>query len=190
MIANFSPNFARQPFCGRSNACWRLQGFGHRVWLISPQFVKPYIKSLPDGSRVCRSSGTANRQEAQEWLDHVRADLWRIHRLGARVVGAASGDAILAALGEAGRHPDLIVADYRLADDELGTQVIARLRDEFGVSIPAMLVSGDASVTAIAAMRASSLTVLLKPVVAEELRARAEAMLAAAAPMLRLTPRG
>jgi len=39
---------------------------------------------LPDGSRVCRSSGTANRQEAQEWLDHVRADLWRVHRLGER----------------------------------------------------------------------------------------------------------
>ncbi len=40
--------------------------------------------SLPDGGRVCRSSGTANRQGAQEWLDHVRADLWRIHRLGER----------------------------------------------------------------------------------------------------------
>jgi len=39
---------------------------------------------LPDGSRVCRSSGTANRQQAQEWLDHVRADLWRVHRLGER----------------------------------------------------------------------------------------------------------
>ena len=25
--------------------------------------------SLPDGGRVCRSSGTANRKEAQEWLD-------------------------------------------------------------------------------------------------------------------------
>ena len=40
--------------------------------------------SLPDGGRVCRSSGTANRKEAQEWLDHVRADLWRVHRLGER----------------------------------------------------------------------------------------------------------
>lgn len=40
--------------------------------------------SLPDGGRVCRSSGTANRKEAQEWLDQVRADLWRVHRLGER----------------------------------------------------------------------------------------------------------
>jgi integrase len=39
---------------------------------------------LPDGGRVCRSSGTATRNEAQEWLDRLRADLWRIHRLGER----------------------------------------------------------------------------------------------------------
>ena len=39
---------------------------------------------LPDGGRVCRSSGTANRQEAQEWLDRLRADLWRVLRLGER----------------------------------------------------------------------------------------------------------
>jgi integrase len=39
---------------------------------------------LPDGSRVCRSTGTAKRQEAQEWLDRVRSDLWRVHRLGER----------------------------------------------------------------------------------------------------------
>lgn len=39
---------------------------------------------LPDGSRVCRSTGTAKRQEAQEWLDRLRSDLWRVHHLGER----------------------------------------------------------------------------------------------------------
>lgn len=39
---------------------------------------------LPDGRCVCRSSGTAKRQEAQEWLDLTRAELWRVHRLGER----------------------------------------------------------------------------------------------------------
>ena len=39
---------------------------------------------LPDGGCVCRSSGTAKRKEAQEWLDHTRAGLWRVHRLGER----------------------------------------------------------------------------------------------------------
>ena len=41
---------------------------------------------LPDGGRVCRSSGTANRKAAQEWLDRLRADLWRVHRLGERPI--------------------------------------------------------------------------------------------------------
>jgi hypothetical protein len=39
---------------------------------------------LPDGGCVCRSSGTAKREEAQEWLDYTRAGLWRVHRLGER----------------------------------------------------------------------------------------------------------
>jgi integrase len=39
---------------------------------------------LPDGGYVCRSSGTTKREEAQEWLDHTRAGLWRVHRLGER----------------------------------------------------------------------------------------------------------
>jgi len=41
---------------------------------------------LPDGGCVCRSSGTAKREEAQEWLDHTRAGLWRVHRLGERPI--------------------------------------------------------------------------------------------------------
>jgi signal transduction histidine kinase len=89
---------------------------------------------------------------------------------GANVVGAASGDAMLAALGEDHEYPDLIVADYRLADGELGTDAIARLRDELGLQIPALLVSGDASVETIAAMGGCALEVLLKPVLPEQLR--------------------
>jgi DNA-binding NtrC family response regulator len=93
------------------------------------------------------------------------------------VVGAASVDEILASLGDAGRYPDLIIADYRLAAGELGTHVIERLRDEFGVMIPALLVSGDASAEAIMAIRTSRLDVLLKPVVPWLLRDTAERLL-------------
>ncbi len=111
-------------------------------------------------------------------VDGMRACLTQ---WGAMVVGAASADEIIAALGDAGRYPDLIIADYRLAAGALGTQVIERLRDEFGVTVPAMLVSGDASAEAIIAMRASHLDVLLKPVVPALLRDIAERLLDAAA---------
>ena len=46
------------------------------------------------------------------------------------------------------------------------------------MSIPALLVSGDASADAIAAMRGSTLQVLLKPVIPDELRLYAERLLA------------
>jgi hypothetical protein len=39
---------------------------------------------------------------------------------GAVVVGAGSGKDMLTALGEHGRYPDLIVADYRLGGGALG----------------------------------------------------------------------
>jgi CheY-like chemotaxis protein len=100
---------------------------------------------------------------------------------GAQVVGAASAEAMLAALGEAEAYPDLLIADYRLARDELGTSAIARLRHELGLTIPALLISGDSSAPALDALRASGVDFLLKPVLPEELKAEAERLLASGA---------
>jgi CheY-like chemotaxis protein len=101
---------------------------------------------------------------------------------GAHVCGGGSAAAVLAVLGELGRYPDLIVADYRLAGDALGTDAVARLRAELGKSIPAVLISGDASAEAFAAMRSTAPDVLLKPVLPDELRLLAERLLAGAEP--------
>jgi CheY-like chemotaxis protein len=97
---------------------------------------------------------------------------------GAQVCGGGSGEDVLAALGELGRYPDLIVADYRLAGGALGTDAVASLRAELGQPIPAVLVSGDASPEAFAAMRSTAPDVLLKPVLPGELRLLAERLLA------------
>jgi hypothetical protein len=56
----------------------------------------------------------------------------RCIRRGAEVVSGTTGDALLDAMGETGRCPDLIVADYRLAHGELGTDVVSRLRRGWG----------------------------------------------------------
>ncbi len=97
---------------------------------------------------------------------------------GAQVCGGGSGEDVLAALGELGRYPNLIVADYRLAGGALGTDAVASLRAELGQPIPAVLVSGDASPEAFAAMRSTAPDVLLKPVLPGELRLLAERLLA------------
>ena len=102
---------------------------------------------------------------------------------GADVVAATSGDDLLAALGETGRYPDLIVADYRLTRGEFGSDVVARLRDELGLPIPAVLISGDLSVSAQRDMRRLDCEVLVKPVLPGELRAVSVKLLAARASM-------
>ena len=92
---------------------------------------------------------------------------------GAEVIGAASGEAMLAALGDAETYPDLLIADYRLAHDELGTEVVWRLRRELGLMIPALLISGDSSAATLDTLRNSGVDFLLKPVLPEELKAHA-----------------
>ena len=48
--------------CGGSHH-WarRLQAMGHRVWLISPQYVKPYVKrsktDRADAEAICEAAG-------------------------------------------------------------------------------------------------------------------------------------
>jgi signal transduction histidine kinase/CheY-like chemotaxis protein len=101
---------------------------------------------------------------------------------GAQVVGAASGEAMLTALGEVETYPDLLIADYRLAHDELGTEVVARLRRELGLPIPALLISGDSSAVTLERLRSCGVDFLLKPVLPEELRTEAERLLASRAP--------
>jgi CheY-like chemotaxis protein len=159
-------------------------GRGSRFSVAVPRAVAGPAAAIPqrDHQRASKSplSGAliAVIDDEPSVVDGMRSCLTQ---WGAMVVGAASAEEILAALGDVGKYPDLIVADYRLAAGELGTEVIERLRREFGVTVPAMLVSGDASTAAITAMRTSRLDVLLKPVVPALLRDIAERLLDSAA---------
>src|SRR6185369_11554613 len=61
--------------------------------------------------------------------------------LGAEIAGGAHADAVE-------RYPDLIVADLRLGAGASGLAAIARLRDELGERVPALVVSGDTGASA------------------------------------------
>lgn len=88
---------------------------------------------------------------------------------GYRVVAAASGDAALARLPEQGQRPDLIICDYHLADGEIGTQTIERLRGAF--EIPALLITAGAVPARPHEGRSIHYDLLHKPVNAAALRA-------------------
>jgi CheY-like chemotaxis protein len=100
--------------------------------------------------------------------------------LGALAAGGESADAALAALGRLERYPDLIVADLWLDGGASGLDAIARLRDELGRSVPAIVVSGDTSVEAVRSVRLAGLSLLAKPVVPGALEAAAAALVASA----------
>ncbi|MEO5765842.1 MAG: hybrid sensor histidine kinase/response regulator [Casimicrobiaceae bacterium] len=100
---------------------------------------------------------------------------------GAAVAGGRDARATLAACGVAGRYPDLVVADLHLENNACGIAAVLRLRDEFGVAIPALIVSGDTSAAAQARVRETGLALLAKPVSAAALAAAATALVAAAA---------
>ena len=65
---------------------------------------------------------------------------------GYAVVAAASKEEALHALERAGRAPDAIVSDYRLRDGTNGVDAIRSIREKFGQTIPAVIVTGNPDV--------------------------------------------
>jgi len=65
--------------------------------------------------------------------------------------------------------PNLIIADYRLRDDQTGDRAIELIREELNEEIPAMIVTGDTSPARLREATASGFRLLHKPVVAEDL---------------------
>mgnify|MGYP002621572754 FL=1 len=89
---------------------------------------------------------------------------------GAEVIASTSGSDILERIYQAGRLPDLIIADYRLAEAETGTQLIARLRAELDPEIPAILVTGSTTPERVEEAKAYGCHLLVKPVLPSKLR--------------------
>jgi CheY-like chemotaxis protein len=98
--------------------------------------------------------------------------------LGAEIAGGAHADAVLEALGAVERYPDLIVADLRLGAGASGLAAIARLRDELGERVPALVVSGDTGASAAREVREAGFLLLPKPVVPASLAAAASTLVA------------
>ena len=88
---------------------------------------------------------------------------------GLTPLSAASGEQALSQVQTTGA-PKLIVCDYRLPQSN-GIDVVRTLRENLESSVPAMLISGDTGAEAVAAMQASGLRVMYKPVRPAKLRA-------------------
>ncbi|WP_161799006.1 hybrid sensor histidine kinase/response regulator [Caenimonas sp. SL110] len=73
----------------------------------------------------------------------LRAASFILQVAGCEVICARSGQEATQLLADTTRVPDAIVCDYELNDACNGSQVIRRLREEFNLDIPAVLVTGN-----------------------------------------------
>jgi signal transduction histidine kinase/ActR/RegA family two-component response regulator len=94
------------------------------------------------------------------------------------VVVAASGEQAQERLG--GEAPNLVIADVHLDHGEEGPALVAQLRLQFGLDLPAIVVSGDVSQATRERVSALDLPLLEKPVAPLRLRTLATRLVRAA----------
>ncbi|MFX6007011.1 response regulator, partial [Acinetobacter baumannii] len=68
------------------------------------------------------------------------------------------------------RPPDLILSDLRLPGSLNGIDVITKLRETLGQSLPAIILPGDTGADVLSRIRQAELSLLHKPYTAEALR--------------------
>lgn len=74
-------------------------------------------------------------------------------------------------LEETGWLPDIVLCDLRLRGDEIGTEVLAKLRERFDAEMPCVLITGDIAADRLKIVQESGFPVLHKPVAPSRLRA-------------------
>jgi two-component system, sensor histidine kinase len=66
-----------------------------------------------------------------------------LEEFGLNVIAAADCADAVRRLGSAGRPPDLVLADYRLRNGQVGADAIAAIRDAVGSQVPAIILTGE-----------------------------------------------
>ncbi|RVU31160.1 NahK/ErcS family hybrid sensor histidine kinase/response regulator [Neptunomonas marina] len=90
---------------------------------------------------------------------------------GCNVVTAASAAEALEACRHQDVAPEVILADYHLDHGKVGTDAIVWLREQFGLALPAAVLTADRSADCRAEFKRLALPVLNKPVKPSKLRA-------------------
>ncbi|HYF90514.1 ATP-binding protein [Azospirillum sp.] len=96
---------------------------------------------------------------------------------GFRVVAADGPDRAMDRLEALDRAPDIVIADYRLREGRVGTEVIRRVRERYGEEIPAMILTGETGIDTLADVSAHGVAVLHKPVTPRQLQAEVDRLL-------------
>jgi PAS domain S-box-containing protein len=98
---------------------------------------------------------------------------------GFEVMSGATAEEVLEEIDRSGHRPDLIIADYRLPNNAVGTEAILAVQQHCGSHAPGLIVTGDTAPQRLREAKASGFELLHKPVAAHELRKVVNALLAA-----------
>jgi signal transduction histidine kinase/CheY-like chemotaxis protein len=90
---------------------------------------------------------------------------------GARVIAAASSDALQERLAAEPHAPDLVIADYLLRGGSSGVEAIRAVRDRYRVQVAAIVVTASTLPAHLDDAKSIGAHVLLKPVMPAKLRA-------------------
>jgi signal transduction histidine kinase len=144
----------------------------------------PRVASALNASAVNRFSRTNPTRFSNTFvlvIDDDKASRFAIEALcrqwGCHVVSAASAGAALNMLEEHLRAPELIICDYRLQGEETGPRAIDKVRRALEERIPALVVTGDTSVTSRDLGRHKEIALMFKPINAEALWREADRLL-------------
>jgi two-component system, chemotaxis family, CheB/CheR fusion protein len=88
---------------------------------------------------------------------------------GYHAMAAIDGPAALALFGDAKQRPDLVLADYNLPNGLTGVEISKRLRKEFDLNIPFVILTGDISTGALRDIALHDCVQFSKPVKLREL---------------------
>lgn len=94
-----------------------------------------------------------------------------IESWGCEVLVAQDSEDLLAGLESRGRAPEMLLADYRLANGATGVQAIERVRELWGSDLAALVITGETSRETEDELRRNGLIHLTKPVPPHKLRA-------------------
>jgi signal transduction histidine kinase/ActR/RegA family two-component response regulator len=156
---------------------------GTRFRLVVARGDPAKVPAVPAEAESPRRDGLAGRtvlviDDEAAILDGMRTLLlgW-----GAQVVTAASFEESLIATRGLARAPDLVVADYRLGAGGTGADAIEAVREQWGVTVPAVVVTGSTTPDHVHEAKARGFRLLAKPIAPAKLRALIDHEMSAAA---------
>jgi signal transduction histidine kinase/CheY-like chemotaxis protein len=158
-------------------------GFSIEVPVTHESLVANHAsKALPD---IADTQFTGTILLIEDEGDMRRALDRLLRAKGLSVLSAASANEALTLVTEKGMRPDLVISDYNLPGKTNGVEIIEAVRGALAWKVPAIVLTGDIRPHVTGSIATHDLSVVTKPVAADELlglinrRARSSAQTAA-----------